>query len=153
MVGSEGGGLEALPSWATISGGIIFILTAATMAIRFMGRLIGGKDDNTKQGAAWVFGRSGSTWSPQGRKLTGLGETGAGEFGSSVALSSDGNRALVGGPADQPGAPAYGKGAAWVAYDSYKNGNYDVFVTAVRDGKADDFSFDILERTHLALRD
>src|SRR5204862_148859 len=41
-------------------------------------------------------------------KLTGSGETGNGQFGASVALSADGNTALIGGFADN------GKlGAAW----------------------------------------
>jgi hypothetical protein len=53
--------------------------------------LIGGPGDSKGVGAAWVFTRSGSTWTQQGGKLTGSGETGAGEFGSSVALSSEGN--------------------------------------------------------------
>jgi hypothetical protein len=37
----------------------------------------------------------------------------------------------------EPAVALDSKGTAWVAYDSYKNGNYDVFVTAVRDGKPD----------------
>ena len=44
-------------------------------------------------GAAWVFTRSGSTWTQQ-EKLTSGGESG--EFGSSVALSSEGGTALIG---------------------------------------------------------
>ena len=44
--------------------------------------------DNGSVGAAWVFTRSGGTWTQQGAKLTGNEETGAGEFGKSVALSS-----------------------------------------------------------------
>src|SRR5271166_2271878 len=72
--------------------------------------LIGGGADNSKVGAAWVFTRSGSTWSQQGSKLTGGGETGAGQFGCcGVALSSDGNTALIGGYADNTGV-----GAAWL---------------------------------------
>src|SRR5271166_3506862 len=70
--------------------------------------LIGGGADNSKVGAAWVFTRSGSTWSQQGSKLTGGGETGAGQFGYAVALSSDGNTALIGGGADNTNV-----GAAW----------------------------------------
>jgi hypothetical protein len=54
-----------------------------------------------------VFTRSGSTWTQQGPKLTGAEEVGAGRFGSSVALSSDGNTALIGGSNDN------GVGAAW----------------------------------------
>jgi hypothetical protein len=68
--------------------------------------LVGSEDDGTipgifpNQGAAWVFTRSGSSWSQQGPKLTGSGETGAGAFGESVALSADGNLAVIGAPSD-----------------------------------------------------
>ena len=62
--------------------------------------LIGGPADNGDVGAAWVFTRSGATWTQQGEKLTGGGESGAGAFGTSVALSSDGNTALIGGRGD-----------------------------------------------------
>src|SRR5439155_25916608 len=41
------------------------------------------------KGAAWVFTRSGSTWTQQGPKLTGSGEIGEGRFGSGVALAAD----------------------------------------------------------------
>ena len=60
-------------------------------------------------GAAWVFTRSEGKWTQQGVKLTGREETGAGEFGTSVALSSEGNTALIGGPTDNKNV-----GAAWV---------------------------------------
>jgi hypothetical protein len=71
--------------------------------------LIGGSADHNQTGAAWVFVRAGSSWSQQGTALTGAGETGAGYFGRSVALSADGGTALVGGPGD-----AGSQGAAWV---------------------------------------
>ena len=71
--------------------------------------LIGGYGDTTSTGAAWVFTRSGGSWSQQGAKLTGSGETGAGRFGMSVALSDNGNTALIGGNRDNVDA-----GAAWV---------------------------------------
>ena len=38
--------------------------------------LIGGPSDNSDRGAAWVFTRSGATWTQQGGKLTGSGATG-----------------------------------------------------------------------------
>jgi hypothetical protein len=62
--------------------------------------LIGGPSDNGATGAAWVFTRSGETWTQQGSKLTGGGEVGASTFGTSVTLSSTGNTALIGGPGD-----------------------------------------------------
>jgi hypothetical protein len=71
--------------------------------------LVGGPTDDVGKGAAWVFTRSGTTWSQQGGKLTGSGATGAAQFGRSVALSADGDTALVGGRADNAN-----KGAAWV---------------------------------------
>jgi hypothetical protein len=71
--------------------------------------LVGALYDNERVGAAWVFTRSGSTWSQQGPKLTGAGEVGKGEFGEAVALSADGNTALIGGGGDNGSA-----GAVWV---------------------------------------
>jgi hypothetical protein len=71
--------------------------------------LIGGPNDNGSVGAAWVFTRSGTTWTQQGPKLTGTGELGTGLFGSGVALSADGNTALIGGPGDN-----HEVGATWV---------------------------------------
>ena len=56
-----------------------------------------------------MFTRSGGTWTQQGSKLTASDESGPGSFGISVALSSDGNTALVGGPGDNNDV-----GAAWV---------------------------------------
>ena len=70
--------------------------------------LIGGPADNGSTGAAWAFARSGTTWAQQGEKLTGTGETGAGKFGSGIALAADGDTALIGGPGDSSK-----KGAAW----------------------------------------
>ena len=55
-----------------------------------------------------MFVRSGENWVQQGPKLTGTAETGAGQFGADVALSADGDSALIGGPTDAGGA-----GAIW----------------------------------------
>jgi hypothetical protein len=57
------------------------------------------------QGAAYVFTRSGSTWSRQA-VITGTKETAEARFGHSVALSADGATALVGAPADEGGGGA-----------------------------------------------
>jgi hypothetical protein len=70
--------------------------------------IVGGEWDDGA-GAAWVFTRSGGVWSQQGGKLVGTGVLGSASQGLSVALSADGNLALVGGPLDNSGA-----GAAWV---------------------------------------
>jgi Divergent InlB B-repeat domain/FG-GAP repeat len=80
--------------------------------------IVGGLQDNYDTGAAWVFTRSSGVWSQQGGKLVGTGAVGPANQGSSVALSGDGNTALVGGPYDNyggtipPGTSLIG--AAWV---------------------------------------
>jgi IPT/TIG domain/FG-GAP repeat len=75
--------------------------------------LVGDSCDVGCAGAAWVFTRAGSTWSPQRSKLTGGSEeSGEGRFGFSVALSADASTALVGARNDNGGA-----GAAWVFSD------------------------------------
>jgi|GEM_PF-6437008 len=71
--------------------------------------LVGGYSDNSNVGAAWVFTRSGTTWTQQGTKLLGAGAIGASQQGSDVALSADGNTAIIGGAADNNNM-----GAAWI---------------------------------------
>jgi len=71
--------------------------------------IIGGYPDNNYEGAAWIFSRSGNTWTQQGEKLVGTGATGKANQGYSVSLSADGNTAIVGGVNDNNFI-----GAAWV---------------------------------------
>jgi hypothetical protein len=71
--------------------------------------IVGGTQDNSSAGAAWVFTRSGGVWSQQGSKLVGTGAIGTADQGYSVALSADGNTAIIGGPWDNTGV-----GATWV---------------------------------------
>ena len=70
--------------------------------------LVGAREGEGLKGGAWIFTRSGSTWSQQGPELQRgeAGEPGEGgscegevlecAFGGAVALSSDGGTALVG---------------------------------------------------------
>jgi hypothetical protein len=61
--------------------------------------LIGASAEHVSRGAIWLFTRSESSWTQQGPRLIGgHQEVGHGEFGYSVALSSDGESALVGSP-------------------------------------------------------
>ena len=71
--------------------------------------IVGGSNDNALVGAAWVFTRSGGVWTQQGSKLVGAGAVGAASQGYSVALSADGNTAIVGGRADNADT-----GAVWI---------------------------------------
>lgn len=65
--------------------------------------IVGGPDDNNRAGgAAWIYARSGGVWTEQA-KLVGTGteicspSPCTGSQGFSVALSADGNTAIVGG--------------------------------------------------------
>jgi len=70
--------------------------------------IVGGPQDNglcagypcTSVGAVWIYTRSGGVWTQQGGKLVGTGAVDGAGQGSSVALSADGNTAIVGGPSD-----------------------------------------------------
>jgi hypothetical protein len=70
--------------------------------------IVGGRSDNAYTGATWVFTRSGGVWTQQGNKLVGIGAVFSAQQGYSVAVSADGNTAIVGGPADND------VGAVWV---------------------------------------
>ncbi len=75
--------------------------------------IVGGPHDDGGVGAAWLYNRvqtvSGGDWRQQGTKLVGSGAVGAAHQGHSVALSAEGNTAIVGGPHDDSRV-----GAAWV---------------------------------------
>ena len=71
--------------------------------------IMGGFEDNTSQGAAWIFARSGNSWTQQGSKLVGTGATVGARLGVGVSLSADGNTAIIGGSGDNSN-----QGAAWV---------------------------------------
>ena len=62
---------------------------------------VGGPGDNAGQGAAWVFTRAPSGWIEQAKLLLSTPGT---KFGMSVALSANGQTALVGGGADDAAA-------------------------------------------------
>jgi len=70
--------------------------------------IVGGDSDGSG-GAAWVWTRSAGVWTQQGPKLVGSGAVGFPGQGSAVALSADGNTAIIGGDFDNSGV-----GAAWV---------------------------------------
>jgi hypothetical protein len=72
--------------------------------------IVGGYNDN----AAWVFTLNSGGWSQQGNKLVGTGGTGFSGQGRSVALSSDGNTAIVGGFTDGTHAGSHQTGASWI---------------------------------------
>jgi hypothetical protein len=105
--------------------------------------IVGGWADNSKAGAVWVFTRSGGVWTQQGKKLVGTDAVGSAYQGMSVALSADGNTAIVGGPGDSPWDRSVpvglgAAGAAWVftrsGGDWAQQGNKLVSTGAARQG-------------------
>ncbi|HTU79669.1 MAG TPA: hypothetical protein VMF09_13000 [Solirubrobacteraceae bacterium] len=70
--------------------------------------LVGAPVAKAGDGEALVFKRAGEKWTQEGEALLPEGETGAGFFGQAVALSANGDYALIGAPEDNGGA-----GAAW----------------------------------------
>jgi len=70
--------------------------------------LVGGSASNNLQGAAWIFKRTSGIWNEE-TMLAGNWLSGSSRQGSSAALSSDGNTAVVGGFGDNQG-----RGAMWV---------------------------------------
>jgi hypothetical protein len=87
-------------------------------------------------GAVFVFTRSGTTWSQQAM-LTGSDLTGRDEFGTSVALSTDGNTALVG---QATYAPVTGiQGSAYIFTRSGVTWSQQQKITASDSGTTDNF--------------
>jgi antibiotic biosynthesis monooxygenase (ABM) superfamily enzyme len=71
--------------------------------------VLGGPEDNSLLGAAWAFTRSFGVWSQQGEKLVGTDAVGPSRQGTSVALSANGDTAIVGAISDDADT-----GAAWI---------------------------------------
>jgi hypothetical protein len=80
----------------------------------------GGSNDNNYKGAVWIFTRSGNTWTQLGNKIVpsdpAPGQHGS-QFGQTIAISNDGNTAVVGGNIDNNDL-----GATWIFVKS--NGNW-----------------------------
>ena len=106
----QGGKLVANDATGTAQQGIAVALSGDGNTL-----LVGGPFDNGEVGAAWIFARSGGTWSQVGTKLTGSDAApipGSWQ-GIGVALSADGSTAAVGGMRDN-----ITRGAVWI----YVNG-------------------------------
>jgi len=107
----SGGGWSQLGNKLVGSGAVGPAFQGWSVAISADGNtaIAGGVFDDSQVGAAWIWKRSGKLWSQQGPKLVGSNSLGKAEQGWSVALSGDGNTAIVGGYADHNSA-----GAAWI---------------------------------------
>jgi hypothetical protein len=70
--------------------------------------IVGNPTSSSSPGAAWIFTRNEGKWT-RSAKLSGANTARDGRFGRSVALSADGDVALVGDP-----SAANGRGSAWM---------------------------------------
>ena len=66
--------------------------------------------ENSNAGSAYIFTRSGSTWTQQSKIVA--SDAAAGRFGSSVSVSNDGNTVIAGSLRESTGA--YFAGAAYI---------------------------------------
>ena len=99
--------------------------------------MVGGHADNSRQGAAWVYTRSGGEWSQLGNKLVGTGNSGGAElWGTRCLLSADGNTAMVGGYNDNNDQGAvHGYIRAAVVYGASRAVSWQVPAIRVRHNK------------------
>ena len=63
----------------------------------------------SSEGGAWIYTQSNGVWTQQGSELTPSDANGSAQMGYSVAISGDGNTAIMAGPQDSTGA-----GAVWI---------------------------------------
>jgi FG-GAP repeat len=101
LVGTDAAGIVYQGYSVALSADGNTAIVGGDYGIFFPGQLI--------PGAAWVWTRSGGVWAQQGNKLVGSDAVGNADQGCSVALSADGNTAIVGGSYDNDPA-----GAAWI---------------------------------------
>jgi len=62
--------------------------------------IVGAQNDSFGVGAVWIFARSAGVWTQQGDKINGPRSVGYSGWGNAVALSFDGNTAIMGGSTD-----------------------------------------------------
>jgi hypothetical protein len=114
---TPGTGASASGSWTqqgsklVANDSIAFSLQGSAVALSSDGNTlaVGGRGDNSTNGATWIFVRIGSAWIQQGLKIVALDNIGAAAQGTSVALSSDGNTLAIGGRLDNSNT-----GATWI---------------------------------------
>ncbi len=106
VVTPEPGGLQGTKLRGRDTSGAAAQGTSVAFSSTGYTSIVGGPADSAKVGAAWVYTYGGKQ---QGAKLTGTNAVGQSAQGTSVAISADGNTAIVGGPGDNSN-----HGAVWV---------------------------------------
>ncbi len=75
--------------------------------------LVGSPLEEDRKGAVRAFVRTGTTWSQLGPTLTGESLPGKALFGRSVAISADGQTALIGAPGSAAATVLHRVGSGW----------------------------------------
>jgi hypothetical protein len=99
--------------------------------------IVGAVGVNTGKGAAYIFTRSGATWT-QRAELTDSNGVATDNFGYSVALSADGGTAIVGANGKNSG-----RGAAFVFTGSGSSWSQPAELTASNGADHDNFGFSV----------
>jgi len=102
-------------------------------------------DDNgqTDSGSAYIFVRSGSSWTQQAKLTAGADAGGSDLFGYSVSISSDGSTAIVGAYLDDDNGQG-NSGSAYIFVRSGSSWTQQAKLTAGADAGADDqFGFSV----------
>jgi hypothetical protein len=128
--------LVAMDGAASNQFGVSVALDGETALVGAFGANVGG---NSNQGAAYVFTRSGASWSQQ-QKLAATDGAANDEFGVSVAL--DGETALVGAPLANVGGNS-NQGAAYVFRRSGTSWSQQQKLVAADGASSDFFGFSV----------
>ena len=115
---NSGAGWSSPPTTLFVPGGANFFGISVALSSNGEEALVGARGTNSGAGAAYVYTNSGTGWSSTPATLS--VPSGAGGFGNSVALSSDGEVALVGAPgtnSDAGAASFYGEADLDLALD------------------------------------
>ncbi len=102
----------------------------------------------TNRGAAYVFVRSGTTWSPQGSRLIASDGAASDLFGYSVAISTD--TAVIGAYSDDVGANV-NQGSAYVFFRSGSAWSQQAKLTASDGAGSDSFGYSVAVSGNTAL--
>ena len=102
--------------------------------------LIGAQSDDAGAGSAYVFNRSGTTWSQQA-KLTASDAAGGDLFGRSVGISADGQHAVIGAYLDDAGGTE--DGSAYVFVRSGSTWSEQAKLTANDAANNDQFGYSV----------
>jgi len=98
--------------------------------------VVGSKGIDSSRGAAYVFSRSGVTWTEE-QKVTASDAAVSDQYGTSVAIDSDGTRIVAGAPGDDDGGSS--SGSAYVATRSGVTWTEEQKIVASDDDAGDTF--------------